>query len=147
MILVPLRQALQHGMGEGHLVGLLAPLAHAGDAAVVVAVLAAGHGVQVDEHPYAVPFCPFEGHVEVFDAADERRPIAEYEVRHGNAHHVHAVGGQVFKVRLGDVGVPVLFHLFPERLGIGFARQPGFVLYAGALEEGLVHPLFQHRGI
>ena len=46
---VPLGEAFEHGQHEFDFVGQLRPFAHAGDAAVVEAVLAHRRGVQVDE--------------------------------------------------------------------------------------------------
>ena len=85
---VPPGEAFEHGQHEFDFVGQLCPLAHAGDAAVVEAVLAHRRGVQVDKDGQAVFFGLVEGFVEFVDAADERRAVAEDEVRHGDAHGV-----------------------------------------------------------
>ena len=85
---VPLGEAFEHGQHEFDFVGQLRPLAHAGDAAVVEAVLAHRRGVQVDKDGQAVFFGLVEGFVEFVDAADERCTVAEDEVRHGDAHGV-----------------------------------------------------------
>lgn len=85
---VPLGEAFEHGQHEFDFVGQLRPFAHAGDAAVVEAVLAHRRGVQVDKDGQAVFFGLVEGFVEFVDAADERCTVAEDEVRHGDAHGV-----------------------------------------------------------
>lgn len=85
---VPPGEAFEHGQHEFDLVRQLRPFAHAGDAAVVEAVLAHRRGVQVDKDGQAVFFGLVEGFVEFVDAADERRAVAEDEVRHGDAHGV-----------------------------------------------------------
>lgn len=82
---VPLGEAFEHGQHEFDFVGQLRPFAHAGDAAVVEAVLAHRRGVQVDEDGQAIFLGPVEGFVEFVDAADQRCTVAEDEVRHGDA--------------------------------------------------------------
>ena len=89
-VAVTLGETFEHGQHEFHLVGQLRPLAHAGDATVVEAVLAHRRGMQVDENGQTILIGPVERLVEFVDAADERRPVAEDEIRHRNAHGVQA---------------------------------------------------------
>lgn len=64
--------------------------------------------MQIDKDGQAVFLGPVEGLVEFVDAADERRAVAEDEVRHGDAHGVQSPrfdGGEVALVDVfGAVG-------------------------------------------
>jgi hypothetical protein len=75
--------------------------------AVVVAVLAVRHRVQVEEHRDSLTLSPDEGAVEVVDAAEVRLVIAEREVGDREPHRVDAATGQFGEVPLGDEGVAV----------------------------------------
>ena len=131
---VPLGEAFEHGQHEFDFVGQLRPLAHAGDAAVVEAVLAHRCGVQIDKDGQAVFLGPVEGLVEFVDAADERRAVAEDEVRHGDAHGVQSPRFDGGKVALVDVfgAVGPDAGLVDGRIEL--RRQIVFVIGSGSIE-------------
>ena len=89
------------------------PFANAANAAVIKAVLAAGHGVQVDKNLQSPLFCPMEGIIQIFDAADVGRAITEDGERDGNSHRVVTVLRQERKVVLGNILFPVPYDSLP----------------------------------
>ena len=140
-------QSLQHGQHELDLVGQLRPLAHAGQAAVVEAVLAHRCGVQVDQDAQPVLLRPVERLVELLDAADERRAVAEDEVRHRDAHRAQAPRFDGGEVAFGDVFGAVGHDtgLVDGRVELG--GQVVFVVGGGAVEQGRVHPLLKDEPV
>ena len=113
----------------------------------VPAGLAEGCGVQVDQHPQAVLFCPGKGLVQLLNAAQKWRPVAENEVGHRNPNRVHPDPPDGGEIPLGDIFAavdpdPRLVYLRRE-----LQRQMVFVLRRRTLEQGGTHPLFQHQPV
>ena len=144
---VALRQPFQHGEGKLDLVRVLVPVADTGEAAVVIAVLAVGHCVQIQENLQAVFLRPVESLVDPFNTADKGRPVAEGEIRHRKADGVQPVFADKPEVLLSHIGVAVLFNKGGELICGQLAAQPGFILRMGAFKEIRLHPLFQDKPV
>ena len=144
---IALRQLFQHGEGKLDLVRVLVPVADTGEAAVVIAVLAVGHCVQIQEDLQAVSLRPVKGLVDPLHAADKGRSVAEGKVRHRQTDGVQPVFADKSEVLLGHIGVAVLFNKGGELICGQIAAQPGFILRMGAFKEIRLHPLFQDKPV
>ena len=150
-VAVSASQSLQHVQRVLHQVRILRPFAHARQTAVVETVLRFGNGMQVDHDLQSRLPRPAERTVEVRDAARMSGPVAEDEIRYGNAYEVDSVTDDNTEILQGDVGfaVPAQFlgeiPFGPE--GYVRAVHPDFIVFGAAGERFRIHPFLQHQPV
>ena len=73
--------------------------------------------------------------------------VPENEIRHGDAHQIAAMRGDVPEIGFGDIGIAM-----PPQQGLELGRfhgpvQPDLVLLAAGREQPRLHPLLQHQPV
>ena len=147
MTAVALCQLFQQIQHEVDLFPALGPLAHAADAAVVKAVLAAGDGMQVDQDLKAVPFRPGKGLVQLFDAADIGFHVSENKIGDRNADGVQPHGADANKVTFRNVFRAM--HLYASFIDL-FGKLTGQIVFiprVGIVKQRWTHPFLQHKPV
>ena len=126
---------------------ILVPLADTTHAAVVEAVLAVRHRMQIDQNFDVVCLGPAEGPVEIVDATDIGRVVTEDEEGDRNPDDVETSVGQVGEVPFGDVGVSMNRESLPFGDRIQVATQLRLVLGIGPREQLRAHPFFEDQPV
>ena len=157
VITVALGQSFEHVQGMADVGLVRVPLAHAEDAAVVKAVLAARGGVQVEHHPQPELGGPREHLVDDGQPADHEgvagRAVAavvgvvraEQPVAHRQAHRVDAGAGQPGEVVAGDEGLPVVMQPPGGLIKAQFGAVRGLVRGGQAREQARGDPFFEQQ--
>jgi len=123
------------------------PLADAGDAPIVKAILAIRCGVQVDQDLEPGGLRPLESIVQRANASIVGRRIVKDKVRHRHAHGVQAQGSDMPEIIGRDIGRAVTVQPLDELLTREHARQVVLILRLGAGKEVRVHPFLQHHPV
>ena len=144
---VAFRETLQHGQREFHLFRMSAPFADAGDAAVIIPVLAVRNGVQIEQDLHVVFLRPVECFIDIFDTADKGRPVAEDKVRHGKTYELHAVFRQESEIIFCHIRIAVFFQKCREFIRRRLSRKPGLILRSACGKQIRFHPFFQYQPV
>ena len=138
-------QLFQKPQAEIHFLRHAGPLAHAADAAVIKAVLAARHHVQVDQDLLAVFLRHIQGEVQILDAAEIGSAVSENVKRDGDTDRVDPLFGEKSEVLFADKALAVLLHPLPVLFFRKHTRQMVFVLRFGSRKKLRSDPLFQYQ--
>ena len=147
IVAIPCSQPGQYVQREPDGLRTAVPTAHTGQSAVVVPVLRAGHGMQVDEDLESGGVGPVERTVEEPDAAGMPRHVAEDEIRHRDTHQVAAVRSDGTEIVERDVGLAMAAQETVEGVRRHGPVHPDLVGFAAGAEQPGRHPAFQHQPV
>ena len=140
-------QAFKNRESKFYLLRVLIPVADTCEAAVIIAVLAVRHCVEIEEYFQIILLRPVKCLVYPRRCIHKGRSVAKGEVRHRQANHIEALFRNEFEIILSDIAVAVLFDEFCKGFRLHFAAEPGLILSMGRLKQVGLHPFFKNKPV